>query len=169
MTMGETHCEGEAGRINGVLELRGAERVFPSLRDEILSLDLLQFASHPVHKVPTYFFRMTHTASGDEVGRINLRAAVDQHIRFHAGHVGYEVHPDSRGHRYASRALILLKPLARQFGIDPLSITCDPENIASRRSCEIAGATLVDVLDLPEDCVIHRNGHPRKCLYHLSV
>jgi predicted acetyltransferase len=167
--MNETRCEGEAGRINGVPELRLAERAFPALQDESLSLDLLQLASHSVHKVPTYFFRMTHTAPGSEVGKINLRAAVDQHICFHAGHVGYEVHPDSRGHRYASRALFLLKPLARQLGIDPLSITCDPDNIASRRSCEIAGATLVGVFDLPEDCVIRRNGHPRKCLYHLSV
>jgi len=71
-------------------------------KDEILWLDLLQMASHPVHKVPTYFFRMTHTASGSDVGRINLRAAVDRHICFHAGHVAYEVHPGSRGHRYAS-------------------------------------------------------------------
>ncbi|MGH9523078.1 MAG: GNAT family N-acetyltransferase [Terriglobales bacterium] len=112
---------------------------------------------------------MTHVVCGDEVGRINLRVCADQHVLLHAGHVGYEVHPPFRGHRYASRALILLKPLARQFGIDPLSITCDPENIASRKSCEIAGATLVNVIELPGDCVIHRNGHPRKCLYHLSL
>lgn len=167
--MGETHCERKAARIDVVLELRDAERVFSTLRDEVLSLDLLHVASHPVHKVPTYFFRMTHTPSGSEVGRINLRAAVDQHISFHAGHVGYEVHRDFRGHRYASRALTLLKPLARQLGLDPLSITCDPDNIASRRSCEIAGATLLDVLDLPEGCVIRRNGHLRKCLYHLPA
>jgi predicted acetyltransferase len=167
--MNETHREGEAGRIDGVAELRLVQGSFPILQDEVLCLDLLQIASHPVHKVPTYFFRMTHTASGSDVGRINLRAAVDRHICFHAGHVGYEVHPDSRGHRYASRAQILLKPLARQLGMEQLSITCDPDNIASRKSCEIAGATLVGVFELPEDCVIHRNGHPRKCLYHLTV
>jgi tagatose 1,6-diphosphate aldolase len=122
-----------------------------------------------VHKVPTCFFRMIHSRSGDEVGRINLRVSTDRHIRLHAGHIGYEVNPVSRGQRYASRALTLLKPLARQFGIDPLSVTCDPENMASRRTCEIAGAILADVLDLPGECIIHRNGHPRKCLFHLFV
>jgi predicted acetyltransferase len=167
--MNETHCEGAAGRIDGIPELCLADGAFPTLQDEILSLDLSRLASHSVHKVPTYFFRITHAASGSEAGRINFRAAVGQHICLHAGHVGYEVYPDSRGHRYASRALILLKPLARQLGIDPISITCDPDNIASRRSCEIAGATLAGVFDVPEDCVIHRNGHPRKCLYHLPV
>jgi predicted acetyltransferase len=167
--MNDTHCEGEAGRINGVAELHLVQGPLPALQDEMLWLELLKVASHPAHNVPTYFFRMIDTASGSEVGRINLRAAVDRHTCFHAGHVGYEVHPDSRGHRYASRALLLLKPLARQLGIDHLSITCDPDNIASRRSCEIAGATLVGVFELPEDCVIHRNGRPRKCLYHLTV
>ena len=151
------------------LESADAERVLPALRDEVLSLGLVEFAEHPAHRVPAYFFRMMLVASGNEVGRINLRLGSDRHIRFHAGHVGYEVYPAFRGKRYASRALVLLKALARQAGIDPVSITCDPENNASRRTCEIAGATLVDVVDLPADCVIHRNGHPRKCLYHLSV
>jgi predicted acetyltransferase len=169
MTMTETHCESSAAWINVALESRDAEQVFSTLRDEVLSLDLLQVASHLVHRVPTYFFRVSHIPSGNEVGRVNLRASMDPHIRFHAGHVGYEIHHNSRGHRYASRALTLLKPLARQLGMDPISITCDPDNIPSRRSCEIAGATLVHVLDLPEDCVIHRNGHPRKCLYHLPA
>jgi predicted acetyltransferase len=167
--MRETHCEGETERIYIGPALHVSDRVLSTLRDSTLSLELLEFASHPVHAVPTYFFRLMHMSSGDEVGRINLRVAVGRHIRCHAGHIGYEVHPDFRGHGYASRALTLLKPLARRLGIDPLSITCDPDNIASCRSCETAGATLVDVIDLPEDCVIHRNGHPRKCLYHLPV
>jgi predicted acetyltransferase len=160
---------GDSKPIDAVLESGVAGRALPPLKDEILSLDLVQLTSHPVHRVPTYFFQMTHTLTGDQVGRINLREGADKHIRLHAGHVGYEVHPAFRGHRYASRALMLLKPLARQLGIDPLSITCDPENIASRKTCELTGAVLVDVVDLPGDCVIRRNGHPRKCLYHLSV
>ena len=167
-TMNIAHC-GDAKPMNAVLESPDVGKVLPILRDEILSLDLVQFASHPIHKVPTYFFQITHILSGNGVGRINLRVSADRHICLHAGHVGYEVHPASRGRRYASRALMLLKPLARHFGIDPLIITCDPDNTASRRTCEIAGATLVGVVDLPGDCVIHRNGHPRKCLYHLPV
>ena len=166
--MSDAHCGDAKATVPG-LEPADVERVLPSLRDEVLSLDLVEFAEHPVHRVPAYFFRMVLTASDDEVGRINLRVGADEHIRFHAGHVGYLVHPEFRGRRYAARALMLLRPLARQVGVDPLSITCDPENVASRRTCEIAGATLVAVVDLPADCVIHRNGHPRKCLYHLPA
>lgn len=165
--MGETPCEEEAGQTEKVAGpcLDGVD--LSTLQDEVLWLELLQIASHPVHKVPTCFFRIRHKASESDAGHINLRASMGRHICLHAGHVGYAVHPDFRGHRYASRSLILLKPLAHRLGLHPLSITCDPGNIASRRSCEVAGATLIGEFELPEGCAIYRNGHPRKCLYHL--
>jgi predicted acetyltransferase len=138
------------------------------LRDDDLMLVLVKVAPHRVHKVATYHFRMVHAHSGEELGSINLRAASTPHIERYAGHVGYSVHPACRGHGYASRALRLLLPLARNLKLDPLWITCDPENIASRRSCERAGAVFVETVDVPEDCIIYRSGHPRKCRYRLE-
>jgi tagatose 1,6-diphosphate aldolase len=61
----------------------------------------------------------------------------------------------------------LLLPAARRLGLDPVWITCDPENAASRRTLEIAGAEFVEIVDVPEDCVIFKGGHPRKCRYRL--
>jgi tagatose 1,6-diphosphate aldolase len=40
-------------------------------------------------------------------------------------------------------------PLAVRHGLSELWITCNPDNIASRRTCEAAGAELVEVVDLP--------------------
>ena len=65
--------------------------------------------------------------------------------------------------------ILLLMPLARRLRIDPLWITCDPENLASRRSLELAGAEFVEVVSVPEDCVIYQSGHRRKCRYRLAV
>lgn len=63
---------------------------------------------------------------------------------------------------------MLLLPLARRLGIDPLWITCDPENMASRRSLEIAGAEFVEIVDVPESCGIRKfGGKLRKCRYRL--
>lgn len=134
-----------------------------------LVLELADIAPHPIHKVLTYFFRMLHNDRREELGRINLRAQNNLHIELYAGHIGYSVHPAYRGHRYASRAVRQLIPLARRLGIDPIWITCDPDNIASRRSCELAGAKLVEIVDVPERCIIHRNGHTRKCRYRLDL
>jgi tagatose 1,6-diphosphate aldolase len=139
------------------------------LGDDDLLLELVEVAPHRIHKVPTYHFRMLHAHSGEELGSINLRAASTPHIERYAGHIGFSVHPAYRGHRYAARALRLLLPLARDLGLEPLWITCDPENIASRRSCENAGAVFVEMVDVPEDSIIYRSGHPRKCRYRLEA
>jgi Acetyltransferase (GNAT) domain len=132
---------------------------FPPLIDGVFSLELKVVSPHPVHKVPTYFFNMRDLTSGIELGRINLRVGSGEHIERYAGHIGYFVEPAHRGHAFASRALRLLTSVACVLAIDPLWITCDPENLASRRACERAGATLVDIVDVPADCVIYQSGH----------
>src|SRR5580658_5185004 len=139
----------------------------PRFEDADLTLHLTDFSPHRVHNVPTYHFRMVHTSTGEELGGINLRIASTPHIERYAGHIGFTVHPAHRGHRYAARALRLLMPLAQQLGLDTLWISCDPENAASRRTLELAGAHFVEIVDVPEDCIIHRSGHKKKCRYVL--
>jgi predicted acetyltransferase len=139
------------------------------LTDRELRLELLRFAPHAVHKVPTYHFRMVHAGTAEELGIINLRVASTSHIERYAGHVGFSVKSAHRGHRYAARSLRLLFPLALHLGLNPLWITCDPENLASRRSLELAGAQFVEIVGVPKDCVIHQSGHPRKCRYRLET
>jgi tagatose 1,6-diphosphate aldolase len=110
---------------------------------------------------------MVHSENAEELGLINLRLASTLHVEMYAGHIGFSVFGPHRGHRYAARSVLLLVPLARHHGLDPLWITCDPENIASRRTLEIAGGKLVEIVNVPEHCVIHQSGHPYKCRYRV--
>lgn len=151
------------------LAAASASRLVGKLQDGELRLDFLKYGVHETNKVPTYYFRMVHAGTGEEVGNINLRIGSSLHIERYAGHIGFGVHPAHRGRRYAARSTRLLIPLARELKLDPLWITCDPENLASRRSCELAGAEFVEVVNVPEDCLIFRNGHPRKCRYRLDL
>jgi predicted acetyltransferase len=138
------------------------------LRHGDLELRLFDFSVHPFHRVPTYFFRMMSIARDDELGTINLRIGSNAHLERYAGHIGYGVHPAHRGHHYAARSVVLLQPLARRHELDPVWITCDPENMASRRSLEIAGAELVEIVEVPRDCGIRKyGGKLRKCRYRL--
>jgi len=139
------------------------------IQDADLTLEFTRFEPHPVHEVPAYFFRMVHRDSKEELGRINLRVASSPHIELYAGHIGYGVHPAHRGHRYAARATRLLIPLAHELHINPLWLTCNPENLSSRRSCELAGAQFIEIVNVPDTCIINRDGHPRKCRYRLLV
>jgi predicted acetyltransferase len=140
----------------------------PELRHGDLELRLVDYSVHAFHRVPTYFFRMMNIGLEEETGTINLRIGSTLHLERYAGHIGYGVHPAHRGHRYAARSLMLLTPFARSLGIDPLWITCDPDNAASRRSLEIAGAEFFEIVEVPLECGIRKyDGKVRKCRYRL--
>jgi tagatose 1,6-diphosphate aldolase len=140
-----------------------------ALVDGDLRLQFVKMELHPLHRVQACHFQMVHSETGVEMGGINLRIGSTPHIERYAGHVGYTVLPEYRGHRYAARSVRLLVPIARRFELAVIWITCDPENANSRRSAELAGAEFVEIVDVPEDCIIHRSGHPRKCRYRLDL
>ena len=73
-----------------------------------------------------------------------------------AGHIGYGVHHACRGTLRDARNPPTI-PLARELHLNPLWVTCDPDNMASRRSCELAGAEFVEIVRRPDD--LH---HPPK-------
>jgi tagatose 1,6-diphosphate aldolase len=112
---------------------------------------------------------MTHKETGEELGVINLRCSSVPHIEQYAGHVGFAVHEPHRGHRYAARSIALLIAFSKQLKFESVYITCDPENVASRRSIELAGGEYLGIMDVPANCIIHKTGHPLKCRYRIEV
>jgi predicted acetyltransferase len=124
--------------------------------------------------VPAYHFWMrlrpeSGLPSVTIAGGINLRVAHTTNLEMYLGHIGYTVYPPARGRQYAARAVRLLLPLARRMGINPLWVTCNPENVASRRSCERAGGTFVDVVRLPADHPLYQRGERQKCRYRFDL
>lgn len=102
-------------------------------------------------------------------GGINLRVAHTTNLEMYLGHIGYTVYPPARGRQYAARAVRLLLPLARRMGVNPLWITCNPDNVASRRTCETAGGTLVDTVPLPPEHPLYQRGEREKCRYRFDL
>lgn len=72
-------------------------------------------------------------------------------------------------HHYAAKACIILKSLARKHGMDKLIITCNPDNTASIKTCEAAGAELRCIVDLPENNDMYQEGERQKCIYELIL
>lgn len=118
---------------------------------------------------PSYTLRMVHVPRGFAMGRISLRIGHQPSIVLYAGHIGYTVHPPSRGHHYAARSCRLLLPLARAHGLTELWITCNPDNWASRRTCELTGARFVEIVDLPTETDMYQRGERQKCRYLLAL
>lgn len=117
--------------------------------------------------VPAYHFEMH--ADGQSAGAVRFRAQTNSDIELYAGHFGYNVHPAFRGRHYAERACRLLLPFAAAHGITTLWITCNPENAASRRTCERLGAQLVEIVTIPEESDMYGKGDRFKCRYRLDL
>lgn len=141
------------------------------LMDDILELILIEkYPGDPtMNYVPAYKFRMKTVGPSEDIGSIELRIGNTHHLVKYAGHVGYGVRPEHRGHHYAARACRLLLPLARSHGLTELWITCNPDNIPSRKTCELAGARLIEIVDLPEDTDMYQQGERQKCRYRLDL
>ncbi len=103
------------------------------------------------------------------VGSISLRIGHSVNLDWYLGHVGYHVMPAARGRHYAERAARLLMPVARAHGHQYVWITCNPDNIASRKTCEALGAVYVDTVTLPPENPLYRQGERVKCRYKLGV
>jgi len=119
--------------------------------------------------VPAYRFEMRLAGADTKVGSIELRIGNTYHLVMYGGHIAYEVLPEHRGHRYAARACRLLFPLARHHELKRIWITCNPDNIASARTCELAGGELAGVVDLPTDTDMYRKGERQKRRYKIDL
>ena len=78
------------------------------------------------------------------VGTLALRHGLNPALLIVGGHIGYAVEPGSRRRGVATAAVRLALSMAAARGIDPLLITCDPDNMASARTIEKVGGVLAD-------------------------
>ncbi len=119
--------------------------------------------------VPAYEFEIRLAAARKTVGTVNLRAVSTPFLEQFGGHVGYNVAPAFRGRHFAERGVRLILPLALRHGINPVWITCNPDNWPSRRTCERLGGRLVEIVEVPADSDLYLRGDRQKCRYRLDL
>lgn len=118
--------------------------------------------------LPTYHFAICDK-HGHKMGVCDLR--IGHNIKtYYGGNIGYTVYEPYRGHLYAGKACLMLFELAKKHKMNYLIITCNPDNYASRKTCEFAGCSLVEIAELPKDNDMRIDrGEAEKCIYKIDL
>ena len=95
------------------------------------------------------------------VGRISLRHALSPWLLEVGGHIGYAVRPSARRRGHATAALGLMLEVAAGRGIDTALVTCDDDNVGSRKVIEANGGVLEDVRNRKMRFWVPSNRRPR--------
>ena len=133
-----------------------------------LVLDRVSIGNMNRNRVPAYCCSICDL-QGNLMGRCDLRIGYNDGL-YYAGHIGYRVKEEYRGHHYAAKACRLLFSLAKRHGMTYLYITCNPENIPSRKTCECLQGELIETAELPQDSDMRiYNGETHKCIYRFSL
>jgi predicted acetyltransferase len=106
--------------------------------------------------VPFYHYRIIDK-HGNDVGHINFKVGTTDHILYNAGHIGYEIKEDCRGHSYAYHACSAIAPFVKTIYPEAL-ITCSPENGASIRTIEKLNCLFIDEVKIHEHEEAYKNG-----------
>ena len=139
------------------------------LKDEEISLVLEKTAAANPERgwVPAYYFAICNK-DGVKIGECDLRVGHNENT-YYGGNIGYSINEEYRGHHYAGKACLLLFELAKLHNLDYLIISCNPDNVASRKTCEYAGGKLSEIAELPEGNDMRSNGETEKCIYKFML
>ena len=135
-------------------------------------IDLIIEQKIPENKVngfsPAYWYAINLSGTNLTIGTIDLRIGRNS-LTYYEGHIGYSVDKKYRGNQYAAKACKLLEKVAVAHGMTELIITCNPENIASRKTCTKLGAEFIEIVDLPTYTDMYLEGERQKCIYKWRI
>ena len=117
--------------------------------------------------LPAYYFDICLT-DGTKIGQCDLRIGQNDKT-YIGGNIGYGIDEAYRGHRYAAKACLLLFRQARKHGMTYLYITCDPDNAASARTCELAGGEYMETALIPEDNEMYEEGKREAMVFRFGL
>src|SRR3989344_8639046 len=84
------------------------------------------------------------------VGTLNIRHRLNKNLASFGGHIGDAVVPSERRKGYAKEMLRLGLKRAKGLGLDKILITCNPQNIPSKKIIQANGGKLINKLKTKE-------------------
>lgn len=137
--------------------------------NDLVSLQLIQYEpENPItHRLAQYRYRVYEKKSNLPAGWANFRIGTPSQV-YLFGHIGYAVDEPFRGNGYAYQACLCLFSMARRFDMDEIIITCDPDNLPSRRTLEKLGGVMLEIAPIPESSEMYAEGDREKCIFSFN-
>ncbi|MEA4874328.1 GNAT family N-acetyltransferase [Anaerorhabdus sp.] len=119
--------------------------------------------------IPSVYYEIYLKENNKRIGKCDLRIGMD-HKLYYAGNIGYSVSKPYRGNHYAYKACKILFELAKdKYKMDEIIITCNPDNIASKKTCERLDGEFVELVDVPLGHWLRNQGDYQKCIYRFKL
>lgn len=105
-------------------------------------------AEETVPRKPSFVTSTTRWVVEDDtvLGSVQLRHELNEFLAAVGGHIGYGIRPSARGRGLARFAMSGILDIARRRGFQRVMVSCDVENVASRRTIEGAGGVFQDIV-----------------------
>jgi predicted acetyltransferase len=85
---------------------------------------------------------------GAVVGRSSIRFELNDSLLVEGGHIGYAVRPQYRQRGHATEILRQSLVVARANGVGRALVTCDDDNLGSRKAIEANGGVLENIVEV---------------------
>ncbi len=95
------------------------------------------------------FTYLVGSVGGMIVGRLTIRHRLNEYLELIAGNIGYGIVPGFRRKGYATEMLRKALPICPKLGLSRVLITCDDDNLGSRKVIEACGGKLADYTMAP--------------------
>ncbi len=140
-----------------------------NLKDKEIILKVTRTADAMPEKeyLPAYYFDIC-LLNGEKIGSCDLRIGHNNKT-YIGGNIGYNIDLEHRGKNYATKACFLLFKLAKDHGLDHLYITCQPNNVASYKTCEKSGCSFIEIAEIPENYEMYAEGKRQVKIYEKTL
>ena len=119
----------------------GFWKLFGPIDDEQSYVDRIQCYQHVAGSagdtIPATVYWLVD--GGEFVGHVSVRHALIEPMTRRGGHIGYAIRPSRHRQGYGTEILRRVLPHARSLGISSALLTCDSDNLASRKIIEKNG------------------------------
>ena len=101
--------------------------------------------------VPGSDFWLIH--NNEFIGGLSLRHELNEFLLKMGGHIGYEIRPSKRKRGYGTEILRLGLEKAKQLGLRRVLVTCDEDNIGSKKIIKHNGGIFENAIEIEGDPV----------------